>query len=129
MTRKEMVEFFYENCNSRSCNDCPMVSENCDVGSMNDKELIKAVEILTNGESNEKEKTVELGCDSAPCEKERKPIHMVTISRDEMRMMEGRLLMLASCTGATISNAMADEILFMVDAIERALSYDEGAVG
>ena len=58
-----------------------------------------------------------------------KPNHAVTISRDEMCMIEGRLLMLATCTGVTITNAMADELLFMAKTIHRALSDDEGAVG
>lgn len=129
MTREEMVGFFYKNCKGRSCIGCPMHSENCDVSSMSDKELIRAIEILTNETRDEKEKTVAQECDSAPCEKERKPIHMVTIRRDELCALRGRLLMLSCCSGVTITNAMADELLFMVETIDEALKESEDILG
>lgn len=47
---------------------------------------------------------------------------MVTISRDELCTMRGRLLMLSCCAGVTITSAMADEVMYMVEIIDGALS-------
>ncbi len=58
-----------------------------------------------------------------------KPNHAVTINRDDLCSMRGRLLMLSSLIGVTITSAMADEILFMVETIDEALKESEDILG
>lgn len=50
---------------------------------------------------------------------------METISRDNLCAMRGRLLMLACCVGVTITPAMVDEMMVMVEEIDMALSDGE----
>ena len=58
-----------------------------------------------------------------------KPKHAVTIDRDDLCAMRGRLLMLSSLTGVTITNDMADEILFMVETIDDVLKESDDILG
>lgn len=58
-----------------------------------------------------------------------KPKHAVTIDRDDLCAMRGRLLMLSSLTGVTITNAMADEILSMIETIDGVLEESEDILG
>lgn len=58
-----------------------------------------------------------------------KPKHAVTIDRDDLCAMRGRLLMLSSLTGVTITDAMADEFLFMVETIEDVLKESDDILG
>lgn len=50
---------------------------------------------------------------------------MVTINRDELCAMRGKLLMLSCCAGLTITNTMVDEIINMVEIIDDALVGEE----
>lgn len=129
MTREEMIDKLREYCESRpvtACFSCPIrkVPEG-GVGCENfndrtDKELAACIEKITP-EIVEAEAAAQV-CENVADEEAMPVKHMIVVSRDEMCAMKGRLLMLSCCSGVTITNAMADELLFMVETIDRALS-------
>lgn len=140
MTREEMINVLYDYCKHRPhtvgcCLSCPIRKpfSNGNIcqafSSRSEEELVEAVEIITMAEGNKETAYSDKDCQSVANDVTQPDRQMVEISRDEMRMFEGRLLMLASCTGATITNAMANELLFMVETIENALKESEDILG
>lgn len=123
MTRKEMIEILNKYCESRidpTCHNCPVqkddaIGEGCvEFAYRTDEELAECIEKIAQAS---------IADDVQPVK------HMVAVSRDELCAMRGRLLMIASCSGVTITDAMADELQIMAEMIEEALEENEDIIG
>lgn len=123
MTREEMIKIIGDECNRRRrCSVCPLCDvDNCFADTMTDEELARAVEIITKAECSEK--AVKPDHTPAQVDEEVPQVkRMTAVDRDEMCAMKGKLLMLSCCVGVTITSAMADELLFIAETIDNALS-------
>lgn len=122
MIREEMIDVLYDYCNHRphtieNCISCPIrrpMSNGCicqNIHSRSDEEL--AVDFAKIATMPEKEEI-------RPYDK------MVKINRDELRVIEGKLTMLSTCKGSTITEKMADELLFIAERICMSISNHDG---
>lgn len=136
MTREEMIAMLREYCvcvSPKDCPSCPIrkVPERgvgCeDLADRTDDELAACIEKITPVPVDAE--TTAQDCGKITEYKVLPVKHMVEISRDDLCAMRGRLLMLSCCSGVTITNAMADEILFMVETIEDVLKESEDILG